>query len=84
MNMSQKRAALAAINPVVVADNNDPLIHRAITKVAESVGVVPSYAVGFFADIGASFKYEEAKRKGQLTVPVVEPVVKAKAKSSLL
>jgi hypothetical protein len=83
MNMTQKRAALAAINPVV-ADNNDPLIHRAITKVAETVGVVPSYAVGFFADIGASFKYEEAKRKGQLVAPVVEPVVKTKAKRGLL
>jgi hypothetical protein len=83
MNMAQKRAALAAINPVV-ADNNDPLIHRAITGVAMRVGVVPSYAVGFFADIGASFKYEEAKRKGQLVAPVVAPVVKTKAKRGLL
>lgn len=67
MNMTQKRAALAKITPTVAVEtNSDPLVHRAISSVAGSIGVIPSYTLGFFADIGASFQYEEAKRKGQL------------------
>lgn len=64
MNINQKRAALAAINPSVSVSTGESLTKRIITDVADRVGVVPSYTLGFFADISASFKYEEAKRKG--------------------
>jgi hypothetical protein len=64
MNMAQKRAALAAINPTV--ETGDSLTKRIIADVAMRVGVVPSYTKGFFADIKSSYQYEEAKREGKL------------------
>jgi hypothetical protein len=64
MNIAQKRAALAAINPTV--ETGDSLTKRIIADVAMRVGVVPSYTKGFFADIKSSYQYEEAKREGKL------------------
>jgi hypothetical protein len=63
MNIAQKRAALSAINPTAVS-TGESITKRVITDVADRVGVVPSYTLGFFSDMTASFKYEEAKRKG--------------------
>jgi hypothetical protein len=65
MNIAQKRAALAAINPTAVS-TGESITKRVITDVAMRVGVVPSYTKGFFADIKSSYQYEEAKREGKL------------------
>ncbi|MHB1098687.1 MAG: hypothetical protein ACYCZR_03955 [Burkholderiales bacterium] len=62
MNTKQMQAALAKINPKskAVAVEHVTVAQR----VATTIGAVPSGTLGFFADIGTSFKYHEAKRKG--------------------
>jgi len=64
MNIKQMRAANAKINPTKVATKGDqPTLTQ---RAAISIGAAPSCVVGFFSDIGASYTYHEAVRKGQL------------------
>jgi len=64
MNIKQMRAANAKINPTkVTAKGNDSTLTQ---RAAITIGAAPSAVVGFFSDIGASYTYHEAVRKGQL------------------
>lgn len=64
MNIKQMRAANAKINPTKVASKGDQA--TLTQKAAIAIGAAPSAVVGFFSDIGASYTYHEAVRKGQL------------------
>lgn len=64
MNTKQMQAALAKINPKSKAAQTEHVSVK--ERIASTIGAVPSGTIGFFADIGTSFKYHEAKRKGLL------------------
>lgn len=70
MNAQQMKQQLATIKARKVKTPNSPEVSDDesswIDATATFAGAVPSATIGFFSNIGTSFKYHEAKRKGLL------------------
>ncbi len=67
MNIKQQRAALAKLTPKkAAAPEGDGFVTAVRDTTVNVIGATVPSVKSFFSDIGTSYKYHEAVRKGQL------------------